>query len=214
MKEYPRIITIDLKRVFSALMAIVISASSILYIEQTNANTDTANLSVNVSPYFISLTITSGGSINFGNLTPGTPVTGASGTAISIETSSELGYSLAINDGVVSPNSALLHSDTTTRIAKYAGTIGVPTTWTGNGLGFSLYSGSSKDAKWGTGTTYNDANNKYAGVTQNATIIMSTTSYNASPDVSYVGWKLDVPNDQKTGAYSGTVTFTATANTD
>ena len=69
----------------------------------------------------------------------------------------------------------------------------------------------SKESAWGTGTTYNDANNKYAGVPQNATTGHTVTGYHAGTDTSSWSFKIDVPNSQKTGNYSGSVTFTATA---
>lgn len=175
------------------------------------ATEDTVTLTTTVQLY-IALEVTAGDTIAFGNLTPGSPSKSTGGTTISVSTSSADGYKLFIEDGIAATNSALLHTDTTTRIADYGGTIGTPTSWSGTGLGFCLYSGTAKAAKWGTGTTYDDANNKYAGVPETATEIMDKTTYSASADLSYVAWQIDVPNDQKTGSYSGNVTISAVAN--
>jgi len=119
---------------------------------------------------------------------------------------------LKISDSVAGSDSALLHTDTATRIADYAGTIAVPTSWTGTGLGICVYAAdTSKEAKWGTGTTETDSNNKYAGIPQTATEIHNVGSAVTNDDTS-IGYKLNVPTSQKTGAYSGVVTYTAVAN--
>lgn len=174
------------------------------------AATDAASLDTTVST---TLTLgVSPGSISLGNLIPGTPVVGASGVVITVNTSADSGYLLGVSDGVTGSDSALLHTDTTTRIADYAGTIAIPTTWTGTGLGFTVYAAdTNKEAKWGTGTTYNDANNNYAGVPETTTTFHSSPGFKAVDDTTSVGFKVDVPNSQKTGNYSGNVTITATA---
>ena len=146
--------------------------------------------------------------IAFGNLLPGSVITGT--TITTVTTNYPNGYSLSASDNVAGTNSALLHTDTTTRIADYAGTIAVPTSWTDTGLGICVYSATDKNGKWGTGTTETSALNKYAGVPQNATEIHPKTGAPTSSDESKIGYKLVVPNTQKTGAYSGNITYTAT----
>ena len=178
--------------------------------EKTLAVDNNVSLSTEVQEY-IAISVTAGGTIAFGNLTPGSPLKGANGSTISVTTSATNGYKLYISDSVAGNNSALLHTDTSTYIADYAGTIAAPTTWSGTGLGFSLYAGTNKDVKWGTGITFNDANNKYAGVSQNNTEIMNKTGYSEAADISYIGWEVDVSNNQKTGDYSGNVIISATA---
>jgi hypothetical protein len=175
------------------------------------ANTGTATLSTNVQQY-LALTVSSGGTVSFGSLTPGTPIADpAGGTVVSVTTNAGNGYTVGLSDGS-DTNSAMLHTDTTTYIADYAGTLTTPTSWTGTGAGITLFAADTgKEAKWGTGTTYNDANNKYAGVPSAATTGHTVTGFHASADTSSWGFKVDVPNSQKTGSYSGNVTFTATA---
>lgn len=170
-------------------------------------------LSTTVQAY-LSFSITAGDSIDFDDLTPGTPINPETSTDTSVTTSAVNGYTLKIHDGSAT-NAALRHTDETTWIADYAGTIGTPTSWTGTGLGFCLFSGTNKDAKWGTGTTATDANNKYAGAPETATEIMAKTGYKETADTAKIAWEIDVLNTQKTGSYSSPegnkVTLTVTA---
>lgn len=155
-------------------------------------------------------------SLSLGNLTPGTPVRGSGGVDIDVTTSSETGYNLYINDYVSSTNSALLHTDLSTRIPDFSSLISSPSAWvsgTSTGLGFTVYYAqtSKETSQWGLGTTYNDSNNKYAGVPENATKIHASPDYKASADRTSIAFMLDTTNAQKTGSYSGVVTITATA---
>lgn len=172
----------------------------------------TTTLTTTVLEY-ISLDITSGATVPFGNLTPGTPIAAPTGgTIVSVTTNAANGYTLSLHDGVASPNSSMLHTDGTTHITDYAGTIATPTAWTGTGVGITLFvADTTKEAKWGTGTTYNDANNKYAGIPETATVAHTATGFHSGADTSSWAFKIDVPNTQKTGAYSGDVSFSATA---
>lgn len=197
--------------IVSATLIIACTISSLLPARYSEAATDTVSLTANVTG---ALTLgLSSASYSFGDLTPGTPVRGSSGIDINVETSSANGYTLAVHDSIAGANSALLHTDTTTRIADYSSLIASPTTWnngTDTGLGFTAYSAeTSKEIKWGSGTTYNDANNTYAGVPQNATVFHTSPNYKAGVDTTSISFILDVPVDQKTGSYSGIVTVTA-----
>lgn len=184
---------------------------TVLFASSADAATDTVSLSTSVQEY-LSFSITSGDTVSFGNLTPGTPICHATGSVASVTTNAANGYTMGLSDATAAPNSCLRHTDTTTYIAKYAGTIAVPTSWTGTGLGITMYAAdTNKEAAWGTGTTVCDANNKYAGVPEAATTAHTVTGYHATADTSSWGWKLDAPGTQKTGSYSGNVTFTATA---
>lgn len=181
-----------------------------LYSLDDAAASDTDNYANKYQITALSLTLgVDSATLDFGNLLPGSVITGS--TVATITTNYPNGYSLSISDGVSGSDSALLHTDTTTRVADYAGTIATPTLWSGTGLGICLYDATGKDtSKWGTGTTASDSNNKYAGVPQNSTEIHAKTGSPTSSDDNSVGYKLVVPNTQKTGAYSGNVTFTAT----
>jgi hypothetical protein len=177
------------------------------------AETETVTLTATVN-VALALTISSA-NYSFGSLIPGSPVKGSGGIDVFVETSAPNGYTLAIHDSVGGTDSALLHSDATTRIADFTSTIASPSVWssgTSKGLGLTVYSAdTSKEAKWGTGTTYNDANNAYVAVPQTASIIHSSAGYKAGIDTTSIAFILDVPPSQKTGNYSGTTIITATA---
>jgi hypothetical protein len=176
--------------------------------------TATASLSTTVQTY-LTFSITTGGTVAFGNLTSGTPIAApTTGTIASATTNAANGYTVGLSDAIAASNSCLVHTDTTTYIADYAGTIATPTTWTGGvtGLGITLYAAdTTKEVAWGTGTTYNDALNKYAGIPQTAATAHTAAGFKSGADTSTWAFKIDVPNTQKTGSYSGSVTFTATA---
>ncbi len=193
----------------SALLALFVVCT--LWITPAKGATDTVTLSTSVQEY-LAFSITGGSTISFGNLTPGTAICSDTATVASVTTNASNGYTIGLSDSVASTGSALRHTDGNTRIADYVGTIATPTAWTGTGLGVSLFAADTgKAAKWGTGATVCDANNKYAGVPQNATTAHTATGYHSGADTSSWSWKIDVPNTQKTGTYSGNVTFTATA---
>lgn len=181
-----------------------------LYSLDDAAASDTDNYANKYQITALSLTLgVDSATLDFGNLLPGSVITGT--TVATITTNYPNGYSLSISDSTSGSDSALLHTDTTTRVADYAGTIATPTLWSGRGLGVCLYDATGKNtSQWGTGTTASDSNNKYAGVPQTATQIHAKTGSPTSSDGNSVGYKLVVPNTQKTGAYSGNVTFTAT----
>lgn len=168
------------------------------------------SMSTTVQEY-LTFDITQADSVPFGNLTPGTPICYATGTIASVTTNAANGYTLGVHDGSAT-DSALVQSgvyipDMTN------GTIATPVVWGSNyGQGIGLYAAdTNKEAKWGTGTTVCDANNKYAAIPLAATTAHTVTGYHAGADTSSWSFKIDVQNTQKTGAYSGNMTFTATA---
>ncbi len=158
------------------------------------------------------LTITSGGTIDFGNITPGTDSCNASGTVLSAITNAANGYTLGVHDGDAT-NSAM--SGALAKIPDMIGTIAAPAQWaTGSttGLGVSLWTGTSTlDAQWAVGTTACSYTNKYAGVPAASTVAHTVTGYHAGADSSSWGWKVNVLNTQPTGIYTGNVTFTMTS---
>ena len=85
-------------------------------------------------------------------------------------------------------------------------------TWANTGLGFTVFaSNATKNTTWwGTGITETDTNNNYAGFATTQTDIMRHLSYAASSTTTDIGYKLDVPATQKSGAYSGSVTYQVT----
>jgi hypothetical protein len=180
------------------------------------ATTSTVTLTGTVQPY-IAIAFNTGSTINFGNISPGVGACSdapgnANGTIVAITTSAANGYTLAFYDGS-DTNSAMVHTDTTTYIPDITGTVATPALWvTGatSGVGVSLYAAdTTKEATWGTGTTPCDLFNKWAKAPLAATTGHTVTSYSAGANTSSWGWKVDVVNSQKTGVYSGQVTFSA-----
>ncbi|MEI8096875.1 MAG: hypothetical protein WCG73_02075, partial [Candidatus Moraniibacteriota bacterium] len=88
--------------------------------------------------------------------------------------------------------------------------------WSGTGLGFRVYASTAtkNDTWWGAGTSCdvtNVATDKFAGFPSVYKDIMQHGAYNAGSTTVDVCYKLDVATTQKSGAYSGTVTFQATS---
>ena len=212
-------------RSFIIVSATVLVVLSVTYLAnlglENKSSADTQDITITATvDTAMTFSATAGDTVAFGTLTPGSAVAApATGTVLSVTTNAANGYTIGASDGTTGTDSCLLNADTTTRIGDYAGTITTPTSWTGTGLGFTLYAAdTSKEATWGTGTTYNDANNKYAGAPETATTAHTVTGYHGSADTSSWAFKLDVPTTQKTGAYSCNedngnhyFTFTATA---
>lgn len=197
-----------------SLIAYITAVFCVLSLVLNAGTTQAADVTLSTSvQQYLAFTITAGDTVAFGNLTPGTPIAAPStGTVASVTTNSANGYTVGLSDAVATTGSCMLHTDTTTRILDYASAIASPATWTGTGLGITLFSGTAKNTTtWGAGTTYDDVANKYAAVPQNATTAYTVTGYHASADTSSWAFKIDVPNTQKTGTYSGAVTFTVTA---
>lgn len=191
------------------LMFVLFSFFGNIYSSQASDAKDAA-LSTDVQG-LIALSLT-GDTVSIGNLNPGTPVCHNTATVASVTTNANDGYTLALSDAVTGSDSALLHTDASTRVVDYAGTIGTPTVWSGNGLGIGLFAAdTTKEAKWGSGTTVCDASNKYAGVPETATVAHTAAGFKSGADASSWSWKINVPLSQKTGSYTGNTTFTATA---
>jgi len=162
------------------------------------------------------LEITPGDTFDFGNLTFNDPVTApATGTVVSVTTNAANGYTLGVSDGIAGTDSGLVNvADGTTRIPDMTnGTVATPVLWGANsGLGITMFAADiNKEAKWGTGTAYDDSNNKYAAIPETAITAHTVTGFNTSTDTSSWAYMIETGVVQKTGAYSGSMTFTATA---
>jgi hypothetical protein len=115
------------------------------------------------------------------------------------------GYDLAIQQ-----NNNLKHTDNSTTISAISsGDIITPATWTEGttkGLGFTLKSGVSLPAKWGTTPNF-----KYSAIPGSSTTFYSRTGLSGgAKDAMVMQHRLDVATSQKSGAYTNTVTITAT----
>ena len=156
-----------------------------------------------------------GATVNLANITPGTPVTGSS--ICTATTNASGGYSLSVQrddaDSTLDKDSetSVNIPDKTPWDPTANASLGNADTWSGTGLGFTLYaSTASKNSSWwGTGSTVTDPNNKYAGFSPAQTDIMIHSDYSSLPTATSIGYKLDVPPTQKSGSYSGNITYQA-----
>jgi hypothetical protein len=136
---------------------------------------------------------------NIGSVTAGTPI--AATTTASVTTDAWGGYDL-----YVSQNNDLKHTDAVTTIAPYSCAISLPCFWSGTGFGFTVNSGTSVEAKWGTSPSY-----KYSSIPTTPTLFHTKTGYKSGIDSTVVGYKLDVPTSQKAGNYTNVLSYTAIA---
>jgi hypothetical protein len=148
---------------------------------------------------YLTLTVDNS-SKDLGSLLSGSPITGQ--TTATVTTDAWNGYSLN-----VSKDHKMQHTDGTTEIADANCTIATPLLWQSpndKGFGFTIISGTNVDPKWKSGPDY-----KYANFPDLATTFYSRTGFKSAGDDTVVGYKVDVATDQKSGAYSCNVTYTA-----
>jgi hypothetical protein len=193
-------------------LVIIVSAPFFSF-AKAQSGLNTINLSTNVATS-LAISIDSTG-YGFGDLVANIPEKGSAGVGFGVVTNSPNGDALSAHDGIPGSGSALLHTDLTTRIVDFYGSVVDPQPWIdgkSRGLGVTVFSAdTSKEAKWGTGTTYNDTNNKYVGVPEFASTIHVSTGYKTGNDTTDIAFAVDVDSDQKPGVYSGPVTITVVA---
>lgn len=181
----------------------------------SEAAIDTVDLSIDVQTYLNFSLDVPGKDIVFGSFNPGTEICSSTATVASVNTNAENGYTIGVSD--TSDTNSALAKGGSIFIPDYAGTLTTPTEWTGTGLGISMWDADTNhETKWCKGgtvadcTTVCDADNLYAGIPAAATTAHTVTGKRDTTDTSSWSWKIDAPNTQETGAYTGTVTFTAT----
>jgi hypothetical protein len=130
--------------------------------------------------------------LNLGSIRPNESTAGDLITTVT--TNAANGYELYIKQN------QLLTSGSYT-IPNYSGTISTPTSWAGNGFGFTLVSGTGLDAKWGSGSNY-------AGLPLASTLIHAKAGFSVLPNDTGLRFNVQV-GTQAQGIYSNTVTFTA-----
>lgn len=198
---------------FFLAIFVAVFVFNLFFIKNIKAATDTEQVTLSVTVAG-EMSISCDASVDLGTLTPSTPVTGTS--VCTVTTSAENGYDLKVmRDDATSTLDKISEgatdiSDKTTWDPTANGGTGNAATWSGTGLGFTVFASTATKSTtwWGTGTTETDANNKYAGIppTTYATI-MDHDSYSESATTNSIGFKLDVPSTQKSGSYDGTITF-------
>ncbi|MDD5397237.1 MAG: hypothetical protein PHW24_04235 [Candidatus Moranbacteria bacterium] len=161
------------------------------------------------------------------NLTAGTPQSVQA--TCTVTTNGQNGFNLKVNKTTAGNDATktLKHSDGTTWITDtgsgltaFDGTTATPVTWgTSKGLGFRVGVVSTTPnanslnlpagyAMWGN----DGATAEYAAFPVTAQTIYNYASYAAAASTISIEYKLDVPTTQKSGAYTGTVQYTATTN--
>ncbi len=156
--------------------------------------------------------------VNLGHLLSGTPVTGYTDIKVTTDAPEAPRYNVAVarNDATttmdLTTNSTIDIADKTAWDPTANSGNGNATTWSGTGLGFTVYaSTATKDTTWwGSGTSQTDTNNKYAGFPSTAQTIMSQAGYTTGETTTSVGYKLDVPAGQSSGYYDGIIVYSVT----
>jgi hypothetical protein len=146
----------------------------------------------------ISLTVDSN-TKDLGSVAPGSSVQGQS--VVEVTTDSWGGYDLLISE-----NHSLLHTDAVTTINDYSCAISSPCAWSGYGFGFTVYSGTDVEAKWGS-----DPNFNYAAIPLADTIFHSKGGYFSGADGTVVQYNVAPISSQKSGTYSNIILYTALA---
>lgn len=168
----------------------------------------------------------------FPSLTPGSPIFAT--TTLSVDTNNSTGWNVTLSRD--DANTTMdLDTDATVNITDQTDWIpGSATTTAGNAVRISSFINSQKvlafrtmtasgtvsfisTSWWGTTDAYTDsASTLWAGIASstasNLKIGNSSISSGGSAKLNTVLYYLDVPSTQKTGAYSGGITFTATMN--
>jgi len=179
---------------------------------QSATETDSVTLSTTVAEI---ISMNCGSDINLGTLTPGTPVpTTDQHTTCTVTTNANGGYNLQVkrddaDTTMDKTNDATVNiTDKTAWDPTGSGNAAV---YSDTGLGFSVYASTAtkNTTWWGTGSTYDDANNKYAGFPTAQTNIMQHTSYSSESTTTSIAYRLDVPSTQRSGAYDGSITYQA-----
>ncbi len=195
-----------------AVAAVTSAAFVVGIVSYLDAATATQQVTLDVTVNeVLSLSVDSA-TVSLGNITPGIPVTAS--TVATVTTNANGGYDLSVRRDDADTTLDKI-SDASVNIADKTAWDntgnGNAATWSGTGLGFSVYASTAtkNTTWWGTGTGCDDANNKYAGFPSSYQTIMSHNAYSASSTTTSICYKLDVPSTQQSGAYDGTITYQA-----
>ena len=156
--------------------------------------------------------------VTFASLTPGTPQTESSTCGVLSNANEGFDLSVKRNDASHTmqhashaSNGANIPDRTNWWISDAANA----SVWSNepSTLGFRVNltgtaSAAYSSAWWGAAD--DDANAKFSGFPADYEIIASTSDYSATQVDVVVGYKIDVPTTQRSGAYSGDITYQAT----
>lgn len=185
-------------------------------IPEAHAATSTGGVTLSTSVQAaITLTLATG-TVPLGNLTPGTPIFAT--TSASVDTNNATGLTFQVNRN--SATSTLLHTDAATTFPDQTAWNGSNATTT-NILGANLHfkvaatgtdAGLYSSGFWGNNDTDGAGNARYAGFPTAATTIASNATYVGSTQTIVSRYRINAPATQKTGTYSGGITYTAFTN--
>ncbi|MBI2476292.1 MAG: hypothetical protein HYV67_03550 [Candidatus Taylorbacteria bacterium] len=171
---------------------------------------------------------------NFATLSPGSPVKATS--TLNVNTNNASGWNVTLSGNNVTATAKAMNDGAGTEITdltpQWIIPSGAATTTAGNAtaitngqdvLAFRVMSASSTNgaaflstAWWGTSDAMFNASQLWAGIASSTNVSRignaGTGSLSASDHLNTVQYYLDVPATQKTGTYTGTLTYTATAN--
>lgn len=196
----------------------LVSAAALLAVASSpiiaSAASNTANTTINATVNEV-ISITTGGTVAL-SLTPtaGGVVSSASDT-VTVNTNKTNGYNLSVAD-----------SDATTTLASggnsfaaHSGTKTAPTALANNTWGFAVATATTGigtngfDASYAAETNAGSSATKWAGMPATGSPMMiKTTAATATNDTTTVWFAAKATSSQPGGAYTGTVTYTATTN--
>lgn len=193
-------------------------ASNVSYFRVATAQAVTTTAAVTLSTSVqavITLTLASS-TLGLGALTPGTPIFTVSTSTVA--TNNSTGFTLAVNRNTA--GQTMLHTDAVTAFpdaTSFNGSNATTTNVVGANLHFKVAfvgtdAGLYNSTTWGPNDTDGASNAKYAGIPPTIQNIAATTTYVGSNQLVVSRYRLDAPTTQKTGVYSGGVTYTAYTN--
>jgi hypothetical protein len=193
------------KRILASLAAIAVAVTPVA----ASAAVQTSNTAINATIADV-ISMTTSGTVAI-SLTPtvGGVVSSASDT-VTVNTNRTTGYNLKLS---ASDATANLTSGANT-ITPHAGTFGTPTALANGTWGYRIVNAGGFTATAYSAETNNAASTStWAGVPTNAAPqTVKTTATTATNDVTTVWYAAKVTSSQPGGAYSDTVTYTATTN--
>lgn len=193
------------KRILLTVAAMAIATTPVL----ASAATGTANTTINATINDV-ISISAVGTVTL-NLTPTSGGVVSSGSdTITVSTNKTNGYNLTVKDADAS--TALTSGGNT--IAAHTGTTGSPTALGNNSWGFAVAGLGTFDASYTAETNNGSSTSKWAGMpaSSGTAATLKTTATTASNDTTTVWYAVKATSSQPNGAYTNTVTYTATTN--
>lgn len=169
-----------------------------------SAITGTTTVNANVGS---AISITTSGTVNLAITPTGVGSATSASDTVTVTTNHTAGYLLQLNAGA-----ATLTNGANT-LAATGGTIASPAALSSNSWGFRI----DGQAGFGAGPTTAQTNQasltgNYAPVPTTATTVKTTGAPATSGDVTSVWYAAKVDTTKPSGAYTGTITYTATTN--